>query len=410
MAVNQGPNSQLDIDQFSTGVKDVFDTLQNPSISNMVGTPGSELIKRSGLLRGMVNDVNHPILRGLATDMLSVMASWLDDPKVLCCLIQGIFSAYQAQNNNINIKNRVLADTDFGKFLDKMIAFLDFIIILLTQDIKRFVFFIPDFIKEIMNAIMGAILLLIQETAFALRDSILRVVFEWMDIWDTERTWSKCLPLKQMINILKKYVNDYGMLAEIFEKTKGYTAGLRNQWTLGKDLIPNVRDLEFLYWLRDLFIKLKRATLNFDLCVDYEFVPSKGNDTSLSGNNDIKLGKEKTVTDITNPEQQGNNSNINNDQGYTTGSDGSILIDRDKVVNGNWVPRISNSFLREFIHKEYNLPYDIIDNTITRGTSDDHIQGTSVTSNVANTILDRCANSPTAAETVKWILNIKNRL
>lgn len=409
MAVNQGPNAQLDVDQFSTGVKDVFDTLQEPSISNLTGTPASELIKRSGLLRGMVNDVNHPILRGFAKDMLGVMASWLDDPKVLCCLIQGIYSAFLTTQDIANFKRDIgNATKDFNKFLDKMIAFIDFVIILLTQDIKRMVFLIPDFIKEIMIAIMGAILLLIQETAFALRDSILKVIFEWMDTWDREKTWSRCLPLKQMINVLKKYISDYGILAEIFEKTKGYLAGLRNKFAkTAKDLTPNVKDLEFLYWLRDLLIKLKRATLNFDLCVDYEFTPTKG--TSESADYNRGLGKTAYVTDINDPNRE-DQGDINNQQGYTTGSDGSILIDRDKVVNGNWVPRVSNSFLREFIHKEYNIPYDVIDNTITRGTSGDHIQGSDVTSTVPNTILDRCANTPTAEETVKWILNIKSRL
>lgn len=409
MAVNNGPNAQIDVDQFSTGVKHVFDAIERPSIINVLGTPGKELQKRSELLREMVNDINKPILKGLATDMLSVMVSWLNDPQVLCCLIQGIWTAYLAQNrNNFLERNRTLATTDFGKFLDHMIALLDFIIILLTQDLKRMIFFIPDLIKEIMNAVIGAVLLLIQETAFALRDSILGIVFDWMNNWDTERTWSKCLPLKSMINVLKKYINDYGLLAEIFEKTKGYTAGLRAKFNpIAKQLVPNVKDLEFLYWLRDLFIKLKRATLNFDLCVDYEFVPTPN---IIKPNDDQSLGKNAYVDNLNSPDRD-NSGDINKQQGYTTGSDGTILIDRDKATDsGNWVPRISNSFLRDFIHKEYNIPYDVIDNTITRGTSGDHIQGTNVTSTAANTILDRCSNTPTAEEAVKWILNMRSNL
>jgi hypothetical protein len=405
MTINQGPNSQIDVDQFSTGVRNVLNTIENPSISNLVGTPGQKLLQRSNLLSSMVSDINRPILRGLANDMISVMASWLDDPQVLCCLIQGIWSAYVARNTNLNVRSSItLADSDFGKFLDHMIAFLDFIIILLTQDIKRMVFFIPDFIKEIMNVIIGAVLLLIQETAFALRDSILSVVFEWISVWDTEKTWSKCLPLKQMMNILKKYIHDYGLLADIFEKIKGYVSGIRSKSErIADTLVPNVKDLEFLYWLRDLFIKLKRATLNFDLCVDYEFIPNK---EITKPNDDQSIKKNIYVDDTT----LDNKVNPNKQQGYTIGSDGTILIDRDKVVNGNYIPRLSNSFLREFIHKEYNIPYDVIDNTITRGTSGDHIQGTIVTSDATNTIIDRCSNTPTAEETVQWILNLRNRL
>lgn len=405
----KNPNSQIDIDQFSSGINKVFDTIQNPSIINVLGKQGKELKNRMALLKEMVDEVNRPILRGLANDMLSVMVSWLEDPQVLCCLIQGIWAAYVAKNTNLDAQSKIkLADSDFGKFLDKMIVFIDFIIIFLTQDLKKIITFVPDFIKEIMIAIMGAILLLIQETVFALRDSILQVIFEWMDSWDTERTWSKCLPLKQMINVLKKYVNDYGMLAEIFEKIKGYAAGLRNKFAKAADLAPNVRDLEFLYWLRDLLVKLKRALLNFDLCVDYEFVP---HNTIPNIDDGTQTANGTYVDDINNPNRD-NTGDITNQQGYTIGSDGTVFVDKDKITNqtGSWVPKLSNSFLREFIHKEYNIPYDVIDNTITRGTAGDSIQGTNVTSSVANTIQDRCSNTPTAEDTVQWILNLRSRL
>lgn len=408
MAINQGPNSKLDLDQFSTGVNNVFNAIDHPDILKILSTPGKELKKRSKLLSEMVNNLNRPILKVMANDMISVMVSWLDDPQILCCLIQGIWSAYVARNVKLNESSTIkLADSDFGKFLDHMISFLDFIIIFLTQDIKRITFFIPDFVSEIMTAIIGAILLLIQETAFALRNSVLSVIFEWIDSWDSEKVWSKCLPLKQMINVLKKYIHDYGLLADIFEKIKGYVSGLRSKFEpLSKTLVPNIKDLEFLYWLRDLFVKLKRATLNFDLCVDYEFTP-----TAIKPNDNKALGKVNIrYVDQISSTNRDNIGNVNEQQGYTTGSDGTILVDRDKIVNGNYVPRLSNSFLREFIHKEYNIPYDVIENTITRGTSGDHIQGTNVTSTVANLIQDRCSNTPTADETVQWILNIRSRL
>ncbi|MCK9429425.1 MAG: hypothetical protein M0R17_05435 [Candidatus Omnitrophica bacterium] len=408
----KGPNSQIDVDQFSTGIKNVFNTIEHPSITNILGTPGQELRKRSELLSQMVNNLNKPILKALANDMLTTMVSWLDDPQVLCCLIQGIWSSYVAKNVNLSASSKIkLADSDFGKFLDNLIAFVDFIIIFITQDIRRLVIFIPDLIKEIMNAIMGMIILLIQETAFALRNSVLSVIFEWMDKWDTERTWSKCLPLKQMINILKKYISDYGILATIFEKIKGYISGLSiKSEKIAKELVPNVKDLEFLYWLRDLLIKLKRASLNFDLCIDYDFLPTSDTINTNNDENNQKFAK-KTYIDEINDENKDFQGDIKKQQGYTIGSDGTIFIDKDNTLNdnGNWIPRLSNSFLREFIHKEYSIPYDVIDNTITRGTSKDNIQGTSITSD--NFIIqDRCANTPTSQETIQWILNLRSRL
>ena len=407
MAINNTTNSQSDLDKFSTGVSSVLDKLENPSLNNLYSTPGDMLRKRTALLRESVEGLNKPILKALANDMISVMVSWLDRPDVLCCIIQGIFSAYMVSHPELieagQIKKKfTIADSGFGKWLDNLIAFLDFIIILLTQDIKRWFIMIPDLIKEIYTAIMGAIILLIQETIFALRDSIIASIFTWMDTWDTDQTWSKCTPLKQLINVLKKYINDYGFLAKIMEKIKGYVSGIKG-WGLKmqKDLVPNVKDLEFLYWLRDLLIRLKRAVLNFDLCIDYEFT-AKPDDGTIAG----VTGRPKTYIDALANANNDNIGPISDQLGYTTGADGSILIDKDKIIDGNWIPRLSNSFLREFIHKEYGIPYDVIDNTINRGSSADHIQGTIVTPNP----FSKCANSPNAEQTLQWILNIKSRL
>ena len=44
-----------------------------------------------------------------------------------------------------------------------------------------------------------------------------------------------------------------------------------------------------------------------------------------------------------------------NQQNYTTGADGTILVDRNAAPNGNWLPTVSNTFLREFIHSKLDL-------------------------------------------------------
>lgn len=403
---NQQANSNIDITQVSTGIEDVIDRIQNPTIAESTGVAGRFVQNNVLLLQEMVNNLNKPILKAMATDMLTVMSSWLNDPQVLCCLIQGIWAAYSAKNVELTKDNQIkLSETDFGKFLDTLIAFIDFIIIFLKEDIKRISFFIPDFIKEIMSAIMGAILLVLQETAFALRNSIIGMIFEWMDSWDTDQTWSKCLPLKQMINILKRYVHDYGMLADLFEKIKGFVSGMRSKFEpIAENLVPKTQDLEFLYWLRDLLIKLKKAILNFDFCVDYTF---------FNNSKDGAPGEQKLIrtvlgqpVDINSIFEQDRRSKDPNDiQNYTTGADGTILINRKE---GNWVSAVSNSFLREFINKEYGVPFEVIDNTITRGTSEDHIQGTNVISD-NEFLINRCANTPTSQETLRWILNIKSR-
>lgn len=411
MPINSNsPNSSIDIAQYSAGVRDRINALQNPSITTALGTPGKLLQDRMTLLREISNKIDQPILKSFAQDMLGVLASWLDDPEVLCCLIHGIWAAYAADKEINTSQELVLADTEFANFLDMLITFVDFVITLLTQDLKRLTFMIPDIIKEIFTAIMGAILLVVQETLFALRDSVISVIFEWMDSWDNEGTWSKCLPLKSLINILKKYVHDYGLLADLLNKIKAYVAGMRVGWSKkAEQAVPNAKDLEFLYWVRDLLVKLKRAVLNFDFCVDYEFVPKANTNEELNNQVNDPNFDNKTV-DAASRSRNQLNDDPNNKLGYTIAGDGSILVDKDKLTKqrGTYVPRVSNSFLREFIHNEYGLPYDVIDNTISRGSSNDHIQGTNVTSN-SDLVIDRCADTPTAEETLRFMLNLKDR-
>jgi hypothetical protein len=143
--------------------------------------------------------------------------------------------------------------------------------------------------------------------------------------------------------------------------------------------------------------------------VDYEFKPAVSPDTQANKTPQVYKPRTATVDDVVTPEDT--KTDPKEYQGYIIGSDGTILIDKDKTVsdNGSWIPKLSNSFLRDFIHNEYNIPYDVIDNTITRGTSEDHIQGTVVTSSTSN-ITDRCANTPTAEETLRWILDIRSRI
>jgi len=412
---NNQANSAAQLNAFSDRVDKTLSSIENLSVMEIIrlvkGRPG---IQQGSLVDQMVTKINQPILKSFAKDMLNVMVHWMEDPQVLCCIIQGLWSAYLANHRvdhtwlyQFAKRNRVLADTDFGKFLDQMIAFIDLIIIFMTQDIRRFVFIIPDFIKEIMDTLVGAILLIVQETLFALRDSAIRAIFDWIDSWDgQDQVWAKCLPLKQMINIIKKYINDYGLLSELMERIRAWVSAKGFKLNLvSKNLVPTAKDLEFLYWLRDLLIRLKRATLNFDLCVDYELTPE--NVSNLTP----PLGRRPAVTiDGARKENMNNYGDPKEQEGITIASDGTILVDRDKVPNSNAIllPKLSNSWLREFIHNEYGLPYDVIDNTITRGSAADNIQGSVVTSNL-NALTDRCANTPSAEENLRWILDLQSR-
>jgi hypothetical protein len=197
------------------------------------------------------------------------------------------------------------------------------------------------------------------------------------------------------------------MLAELFEKIKGFISGQRQTWNIALPIVPLAADLEFLYWLRDLLINLKQAVLNFEFCVDYTFF--NGDIGGRAGDIDgvtVTAGPDVNIEDVLNPKI--NLNDPSRAQPYTIGDNRDILVDKDKMFGGNWVSQVSNGFLREFIHQQYGIPYEVIDNTITRGTAEDSIQGTNITSG-NNFLMDRCANTPTAQEALRWVLNIQSR-
>jgi hypothetical protein len=79
-----------------------------------------------------------------------------------------------------------------------------------------------------------------------------------------------------MIDVLKKYVSDYGMLATINDKIRGYISGLEmgmGAFKRGIGFVETVDNVEYLKWLKSLLIKMKAATLSFELCINWNWIP-----------------------------------------------------------------------------------------------------------------------------------------
>jgi len=411
MALNShSANSQSDIEGFSRGLEDAIGKVGNITVKDVLGISTLERItqkniKETIILKEMISKIDQPILKGLAMDTITVLSNWFNDPEMVCCLIQGIYAWY-AKTHKIPPTDFRLADTDFVKWLDVLISFIDLIIVLLTSDLKKIELFIPDFIKEIANTVIGAILLVLQETLFALRDSIInRILAEIDDASAKNSIWAKCLPLQQLLDVIKRYVSDYGLFAELFEKIKGFISDKVGDFGRLKDLdLPkNVRDLEFLYWFRDLLIKLKQATLNFDLCVYY------GN-AATGGNNNQEDEPDNSVNNegILPSDSQIRRPNPHEVQGFNVAPDGTILEDRGQARE-NTIAILTNSSIRTFLNKYYGFPLDIVDNVLTGTTSNDNIQGTNINSNRVSDINADCPNSPSPEEIVKWALRVRNR-
>jgi len=394
---NQAPNSDEDINKFSNNLESILQKITNPSLSNLL----KNYRGRKELLYQMIEDVDRPILKGLMADTVGVLANWFEDPETVCCLIQGLWAIYaKSVNRNISIG---INETEWAKWIDLLVSFIDLIIVFLTDDIKKIVFFIPDVLKDIMNGVMGAILLVLQETLFALRDSILNTLLKAIDKGsETDKIWAKCLPLYQLIRILRKYISDWGLFADLFNKIKGFIAGKTAGFGILKklDLPMNVKDLEFLYWFRNLLLNIKVAALNFDLCVNYAYSPS-----SAVGN----IPTVETVALAKTPFGLSKASDLTKeDLGLTYTSDGSILIDREKVKD-NTLPLLSNSSIRLFLNKYMGYPLDKVDDIITASMPNDSIQGTSINSDRTSNINADCPNTPDPETIVKWALNLRDR-
>lgn len=385
----------------ATKLEDIIHELQTGSFQDIYQN-------KSMILNEVINKIDKPILKGLAKDVSTVLSNWFENPKIICCLIQGLWSIYATSEMKKNIKSSneySLSNTEFSGFLDVLIAFIDVIIVILTDGIKKIVFMIPDILKELMYGVMGAVIIMLQQTLFSLRDSVISALIKWIDKsqagTSTSSVWAKCLPLSQFFDVIKKYIHDYGLLTELEEKIKGYISSMYNrfapQWKNEFNIAKINKDLEFLYWFRDLLVKMKTAATNYDLCIpfDYSVPDSNTNNINIddSINNSISSNTDYPLT----------SSNL----GIKVTSNGTILVDKQSI---NTIPLLSNSSIRGFLNKYYGYPLDIVDSLLVGATSKDSIIGTNINSQNISDLNADCPNTPSAEDIMKWALDIRNQV
>lgn len=399
------PNKVENVERFSETIDNILDSITNApgSVQDILRLSSKAFAEKQAsgrpILDELIKNVDRPILMNMAKDVVTIMSNWFEDPQLLCCLVQGLWGLYAVT------RSQTLSNTDFGKWLDVLITFVDVIIVMLTSNIKKLTFMIPDFIKEIMTGVIGAILLVLQELLFAIRDSIINQLLAAIDSdAKTDQIWAKCLPLAQLIAILKKYINDFGLFAELFEKIKGFIGNVVGDFGYMKafDFPNNVKDLEFLYWFRDLLLKLKAATISFDLC----YLPT----TAPTGSPiDLSIYQAPPGSPLATPSfnktGQGDPSAV---QGIVVASDGTILQDTNGLAK-NSIPILTNSSIRGFLNKYYGYPLEVVDNLLTGSSSKDAIHGSQITSDRLSNLNADCPNSPTPGEIVAWALRVRNR-
>lgn len=406
---NQRPNSDIDINRVSRTVDQLVDNLPRNIAPKILGT--DYLAERSAMLVQMVENVDRPILAAMAKDVLNVLNSWFQDSTVMCCLIRGLFSIHASTwaKSKVPKNGTIELGQGFIEFLDMLIAFIDLIIVILTNDVRGFALGFTDFIKDIMNGVFGAVLVVLQETLFALRDTLLDKLLRALSV-DTElKWWAKCLQLNRFIDILKRYVHDYGLLADLMNKIRGYNAGIFAEWEayLRADFVKNINDLEFLYWLRELLYKLKQAVVQFDLCIEYEYVVVDPNT-----NQNRLVSQTVPIQQLLKQGSDLNKTQAQQKQGIVIANDGTILVDSQKLkgLDNGSIPVLSSSSIRTFMNKYYGVPLEVADSILAGGSSQDSIMGTNINSDRVTELNADCPNSATPDEIVTWAQHVRNRV
>jgi hypothetical protein len=424
MAINnQDANSPSSTLNFSSSIDAIPSTISSLNLSSILGVDIlNNAITKVGskspvsLLDETINNIDTPILKDLCLETLGVLKGWFTDPQTLCCLVQGIWASYLASNKptkgfNLKVTEIHIKNVSFAQFIDLLITFIDLIIVLLTNDMKKFSFFMADFLEEIADAVMGAVFLVIQETLKSIKDSLLGEIIIWIDkakgsVTGTDNIWAKCLPLDQLFNVIKKYVSDYGMFAKLMDWIKSLHAKQIGFKGFGgaKELLANVKDLEFLYWFRDFLVKLKQALINFDLCVGYDYIPeviSSSSDKTIDSNNPSPFPPPNG--------EYGQLSDPTKNTGFQVAADGSILLDKNMMSTAGTITAITNAQMKPFLVKYMGYPSEVVDNMIAGSTSMDHIQGSNINSTNPSNIAADCPNSPDPASILNWVYSIRYR-
>jgi len=395
MPVN--PNSEPDIRDKITRFAESLNDTSFKGVNDLVSIVNNAQLDSVDLLRKLTEDIDRPLFKTLATDMINFLGSFYGSEEVLCCLLKNILimagagetinewrEAVKKFKENLTGEEEDLSneykisvsDLAFVKTLDEMIFVIDTIIVFLELDVQDVVFPILDFSHLLSSAILGMLIISMQEIVFTMRDTAIAWVVNSLVQNVGNQAWLKCLPFIDFIKILRRYIHDYGFLDRLFNLMNGYIGESYKKLDKYRktDILENIRMLEFLKWLRDILVKMKRASINWELCVDLDFDmdPDRNKTEVESVYDDFIVNYLTGKITLGYP---ADNLNI------TLGDDNTILnnidnpiFDKSKV-DKNYRPP-SNSEIRNFLVGSMGIPSEIADQMTGLTNATDNVQGT----------------------------------
>jgi hypothetical protein len=393
---NQNPNSEKDIRDKITRFSESLSDTSFKGVNDLVSIVNDAQLDSVGLLRKLTEDIDRPLLKTFSTDMINFLGSFYGSEEVLCCLLKNLIimagagdtitewrEAVKKFKENITGEEEDLAneyrvsvsDLAFVKTLDEMIFVIDTIIVFLELDVQDVLFPIIDFSHLLSSAILGMLIIAMQEIVFTLRDTAIAWVIDSLVQNVGDQTWLKCLPFMDFVRILRRYIHDYGFLDRLFTLINGYVGDIYKKFDLYRksDILENVRLLEFLKWLRDILVKMKNAAINWELCVDLDFDMDPDRNKT-----EIESVYGDFITDyLTGKITLGDPpDNLN----ITLGDDNTILSNIDqplfnKSALENYRPP-SNSEIRNFLVGSLGISAEQADQMTGMTNARDNIQGT----------------------------------
>ena len=99
-------------------------------------------------------------------------------------------------------------DLAFVKVIDETIFVVDAIIMFLQLEIKDIAMPILDIAKLLADAVVGMLIIAMQEIIFTLRDTAIAWVIESLEKATINDEWIKCFQFQDFIQILKKYIHE----------------------------------------------------------------------------------------------------------------------------------------------------------------------------------------------------------
>lgn len=351
-----------------------------------------------GLLRELNKNVDNKILNSMARDTIEILGSFYGSREVLCCLIKNMFVALGAMERvgfwakfneyKEQLKNEDLADEDgniaargnasFIKSIDYMIAVIDIAIILLQFELKDLILPILDFSQTIMNQVMGALFIALQQIIFILKDTAVGWVLE--KLGNIEGDEAKCIPWVQFVKVLEnlvinheKYMHDHGLLSRLFKLFSGIVGSKFKQFRNfeEKDMLNRIVIIELLKEIRTILQHLKRATLNWEMCIN------PGLDLSTDDDDERNESKIDWDTFKKGPTYKNLNTTIHGSDLNRRGraDDNTILQDDENVKYVR--RRIPNDGeISSFLINNLGLPSDYAYELANRTDYSDNVQGT----------------------------------